>query len=462
MLAQISAMVLQQTYTRVLMPKLKLTKTNIDKVRKPGTRTIIYVDTETKGFGLRVTPSGAASFVVQGTVAGQSQDMRLTIGTYGAWTVEDARRRAEEIKHKFEDGVNPKEEKKQSAAGKVTLREVADAYMARPIKMKESTKAEMNRHVDKVFASWREKPIAAITERDVRARHKEMCETGLRGTPAPGQAQISLVTLRTLVNFANKRFKRGDGTALIKDNPVLGVMEDCDDFDPRTRHIEVSKVGEAWNMLTTLRETARNADAKAGVDLVRFLILTGARRGEASKLKWDRVHLDDNPANSWWHLPDPKNKNPIWLPLSSQAVALLKARKPNADDKDASPYVFPSRSKTGHVTDTRAPLEQLGKIEGVIGVVSDDDARADRLSAHDMRRTFVTVGFAGCGIDLFKLELLTNHVPSGVTAKHYLQKSRLQYLYPEVQQLADWIEREALIAEAKAIGGNVVTLQKRA
>jgi hypothetical protein len=76
------------------MPKLKLTKTNIDRVRKPGTGTVIYVDTETKGFGLRVTASGAASFIVQGMIAGQSKEARITIGTYGAWTVDDARRRA--------------------------------------------------------------------------------------------------------------------------------------------------------------------------------------------------------------------------------------------------------------------------------------------------------------------------------------------------------------------------------
>jgi hypothetical protein len=50
------------------MPKLKLTKTSIDRMRKPGAGTVIYFDTETKGFGLRVTASGAASFIVQGTV----------------------------------------------------------------------------------------------------------------------------------------------------------------------------------------------------------------------------------------------------------------------------------------------------------------------------------------------------------------------------------------------------------
>ena len=65
------------------------------------------------------------------------------------------------------------------------------------------------------------------------------------------------------------------------------------------------------------------------------------------------------------------------------------------------------------------------------------------LHHHDLRRTFTTIGIANCGIDLTRVELLTNHVPKGVTARHYLETSHLQYLRPEVQRIADWIEQQA-------------------
>jgi integrase len=77
------------------------------------------------------------------------------------------------------------------------------------------------------------------------------------------------------------------------------------------------------------------------------------------------------------------------------------------------------------------------------------------ISAHDLRRTYVTVGVAVLGIDLHKMELLTNHAPQGITARHYLQTSRLQYLQPETQHISDWIEAEA----EKAAGANVVALR---
>jgi integrase len=192
----------------------------------------------------------------------------------------------------------------------------------------------------------------------------------------------------------------------------------------------------------------KNRDALAGIDLVMFLLLTGARRNEGAELTWDRVHINDaDPADCWWHIPDPKNRNPVWLPLSSQAVAIIKSRKP----VEGNPYVFASRSKAGHIMDTRAPLEPISKQIGM-----------DRLSAHDLRRTFVITGVKACRLDLAKLELLTNHVPQGITARHYLSTSDLRDFHGEAQAIGDWIEAEGRVAAAQASGANVVALPQRA
>lgn len=80
------------------------------------------------------------------------------------------------------------------------------------------------------------------------------------------------------------------------------------------------------------------------------------------------------------------------------------------------------------------------------------------LSPHDLRRSFSNLGIAILKIDLYKVELLTNHVPKSVTMKHYLDTSDLRYLQPETQKISDWIIDEAAVAEAKATGTNVVPL----
>jgi integrase len=400
-----------------------------------------------KGYGLRVSSEGKKTFIVLGRV--RRKLIQFTIGAYGVFTESKARERAQAILQDMREGIDPRDAKKADAAAAVTLSDVCAAFVNRPGKLKASSKAEIERHVAKVFTAWQDKPIAAITEGDVRKRYREMATKGLRGKPAPGQANISMTTLRALINYAGRQYKRADGSPLIAHNPVDALRDDWIQLKPRTRDIEIKKVGEVWHMLTVARANLisaqqredgranpQDADKQAGMDLVMFLLLTGARRNEGATLEWRNVNLDEG----WWHIPDPKNANPVWLPLSTQARALLAAR-PRVED---NPHVFASRGKAGHVMDTRAPLDRISKVAGLT------------LSAHDLRRTFVSVGVAACGIDLHKIELLTNHVPKGVTARHYLQTSRLQYLEPEVQRIGDWIEKEALIAETKANGGNVV------
>lgn len=425
-------------------PPVKLTKGYVERIR-PGTKDEFHWDTEAKGFGVRMTASGKLTFVVQGRVHnGASPAARLTVGPFGVFTVDQARDVAREHLRSMRMGIDPRDSKRQDEASKVSLQAVCDRYLGRPGMLKDSTKAEMRRHVEQVFASWRQRPIASITPAECRQRYEKLANEGLRGKgPAPVQAAIAMVTLRTLVNFAMSEYQRLDGAPIIERNPVAVLKKDLRPSPPRTRHIDRRNVGRFWDLLTTARASAINADAACGVDLVQFLLLTGARRNEGAMLTWDRLNLDDDPSECWFHLPDPKNKHPVTLPLSSQAVAVLRRRKP----VEGNPYVFASRSKAGHIMDARAPLERLSLKIGM-----------DRLSAHDLRRTFVTLGANTCGLDVAKLELLTNHVPQSVTMRHYLQTSDLREYHPVVQTIGDWIEGAALVAEAQASGENVVAL----
>ena len=130
--------------------RTKLTKGYIDRMR-PGGKDEFHWDTEIKGFGLRVNPSGRTTFIVQGRVEGVEQALRLTIGPYGVFTLDQARNLAREHLRSMRMGKDPRELRRQDAALRVTLREVADAYFARPGMLKESTRAEMERHVEQMW-----------------------------------------------------------------------------------------------------------------------------------------------------------------------------------------------------------------------------------------------------------------------------------------------------------------------
>lgn len=415
----------------------KLTKSLVDKLVPPSSGYELHWCSETKGFGLRCTAAGKVTYVVQGRAHAQS--LRITIGPHGVFTVDQAREVAREHLRSMRMGIDPRETAKEKAAVKVTLRQVADAYL-RDRPLKDSTKGEIGRHVTTTFDAWQNKPIASITREAVTKRFHEVKTKGLRGNgPAPAQANQAFSVLRALLNYAIREYRKPDGSPLITDNPVDVLYKKWAPLKPRTRRIPDKKVGAVWSFLEQSRETAYNRDTLASIDLVMFLMLTGARISEASSLTWDRVNLDEG----WWHIPDPKNSNPVWLPLSKQAIELLTTRPRTK----GSPYVFASWGKSGHLKD---PRDTMRHVSGVAGT---------KVSPHDLRRTFTTIGVATCGIDLHKVELLTNHVPRGVTARHYLETSHLQYLMPEAQRIADWIDEQGRIASAVSVGKNVFQLR---
>lgn len=229
----------------------KLTKTFIDKVQPPVSGYEIHWDDRVPGYGLRVTATGVRAFVAQGRVRGKP--VIVTIGRYGLYTEDKARAKAQSLLQDMREGIDPRDVKKADEAAKITLQQVCDQYVSRPGKLKASSKVKIERHVAKVFAAWKDRPITSITEDEVRKRYREMATKGLRGAPAPGQANISMTTLRALINYAARQYKRADGSPFIAHNPVDALRDDWIVLKPRTRDIDTKKVGDVWHALTTRR-----------------------------------------------------------------------------------------------------------------------------------------------------------------------------------------------------------------
>lgn len=64
--------------------RAKLTKGYVDRI-KPGPKDEFHWDTDTKGFGVRVTPTGKLTFIVQGRVDGTEAAIRTTTASKRAF-----------------------------------------------------------------------------------------------------------------------------------------------------------------------------------------------------------------------------------------------------------------------------------------------------------------------------------------------------------------------------------------
>ena len=408
---------------------MALTITSIKRLKPPATgHTTIW---DANGLGLRITAPGHKSWIVFKRFRGRP--ITYTIGAYGVFTIKQAREEANEILRDIARNIDPRDRKRMA---KVTLREVADTYMARP-KLKQSSKDQIDRHIKTTFEAWKHRPIAAIAERDCLKRYTEIKTKGLSGERkggSPGQANQAFSVLSALINFAMRTYRKEDGSPAITYNPVLVLKDVWQPLKPRDSYIKPATIGAVWNFLKTTREQAYNRAEWSSVDLVMWLLLTGCRVGEATQLQWSNVSTEEG----WWHIPDPKNRRPIWLPLSTQAVALLEQR-PRVQN---NPYVFPGKTKSSHLKDPRAMWSRISKIAG------------EPITAHDCRRTFAITCDSEFGFELYRIKSLLGHALPGVT-ENYLNRKRLTYMRAEVQKIADWIEEKARIAS----GDNVVALR---
>jgi hypothetical protein len=80
----------------------------------------------TRGFGIRIHPSGKKVFVAQVRVGRATR--RVKIGAFGPFTVEEARRRAEAIIRAAAEGRDPQREK-QSRREAITFSDLCDQYL---------------------------------------------------------------------------------------------------------------------------------------------------------------------------------------------------------------------------------------------------------------------------------------------------------------------------------------------
>lgn len=368
---------------------MRITKSFVDKVELPtaskagkGTQSF-FRDSAIPGFGLRVTSGGAKSFIVEKRIGGIVR--RITLGRYGNLTVEQAKKEAMLLLGKVVTGGDPIAEKKEEQVKATSLKETFDDYLLTRKDLKEGTIKDYGRSMKWGFEDWYNKPVTEITKDMVELRHRE------RGKRSQARANNAMRVLRAIMNHARNKYEDAKGNPILPFNPVDRLSQNRAWFkDVRRQTVIKAHQLHDWFQGTQ----ALNAETTR--DYIQFLLFTGLRRSEASRLKWDHVDFKDNT----FVIPETKNGQIHQLPMSSFVEELLRRRH----DERISPYVFPSDSERGYLIEPKTAVKRVGDISGV------------PFTLHDLRRTFITIA-ESLELSQYAIKHLVNHkIANDVTA----------------------------------------------
>lgn len=345
----------------------------------------ITYDDKVSGFGIRSTAAGAKSFILNYRNT-EGRERRYTIGAYGEWSVEAARKRAGELKRKVAGGDDPLAEK-VAVRTAPTVADLAKRYIEDYLPRKRpSAWGNDTAMIAKIIKpKLGARKVAAVTHADVDKFHRDLSKTPYRAN--------------RVVSLLSKMFSLAVRWGWRADNPVRGI----DRFPEakRTRYLSVEEIGRLTKALGEYK------DQKAA-NVVRLCLLTGCRRGEALGATWDTFDLD----GGVWTKPGAttKQKTLHRVPLSEAAVMLLKGIRevaPKGDNGDpVSRYTFPGRAPDAPLTEIKTAWAALRKA-----------ARIPDVRLHDLRHTYASI-LASAGASLPMIGALLGHTQANTTQRY--------------------------------------------
>jgi integrase len=219
---------------------------------------------------------------------------------------------------------------------------------------------------------------------DLPTQEIQRMHNQLKETLAPATANRILCLVHHMLELAIQ-------WGHLEKNPADGIKKHPENNE-RQRYLskdELRRVQEALEKLS-------NPVAAA---YFRFLLLTGARKNEATFATWEHIDLEEG---RWW-IPETKAGKGRWVILNEPARALLKTVR----SVPGNPYVFPGKvtgRPFGNAQDTFEKLKQLAGI-------------TDDLRIHDLRHTYASIAI-NQGATLYEVQHLLGHSNSQTTQRY--------------------------------------------
>lgn len=354
----------------------RLTDAYVKTLPVPASGNKITYDADLKGFGVRVTATGARAYVLNyRTKAGRER--RFTIGSIPEWKTTAARMEAAELKKRIDCGEDPLADIEANREAP-TVADLCVRYEEQHLPKKRSAEQDQTNIRLYVLPEFKHRKVAEIGFSDVDGLHRKITKTG------------KPIAANRVAALCSKMFALATRWGWRSDNPAKGIERNPE--AKRTRYLSGDELARLTAALVA-------HDDQQAANIVRLLLLTGARRGEVLAMRWD--HLDM--ATGVWTKPGSttKQKTEHRVPLSAPARQLLAELSVGA----SGAYVFPGRGSP-HRVDIKKDWAALCRAADISGA---------RL--HDLRHTYAGV-LASSGLSLPVIGALLGHTQPATTARY--------------------------------------------
>lgn len=442
-----------------------ITKTLVDGLEKQGAEYTIW-DAKLPGFGVRVRPTGAKSFIIvyRAGTGRTAPVRRLTLAAVGKIAPEAARTQAKILLGAVANGADPAAEKRANRPkrDRLTFDELAQLYLDQYAKVRKSSWKNDEGYLKKPRAKWKRRIAAEITDDDVAELLEEI------GATAPVGANRTQSILHTLFSWAKE-----PGRKHVPANPVADMRRRYQE-SPRERVLTDEEIQALWWGLDDANLPAGRPVALA----LRFILATMVRPGQSAGLLVQELvgFTSDDPQ---YHIPKNrvKKRREVIVPLNGLATSV--AREAIVADNQGA--VFSSWTvRRDSESPTDCPPRQLSPLtrDALSAALNGRPAKGKRaarkgirehlgmahFTPHDLRRTAATIARRG-GAKREDVKAVLDHLEGDVTATYdkydMLPEKRLVAAILEAELRKIIGTRPMSILKPMLAGDNVVSIGRR-
>lgn len=379
------------------MPQAILNQSFVNALEPQKVETV-YFDKNLPGFGIRVSPKGTKTYFVQKRVG--LRERKQNIGRANVLKFAEAKKRALELFGTIASGRNPfvKEVASVSSFEQLFKRYIEDH--AEKVKKPRSI-SEDRRLIDRhLMPRLRLISPETMTRQEViDLRNDIAAGKFVNANAAKSKKKQRLrggeVTANRCLALLSKTFNFGKDNGHLErpDNPVVRV--------PRYkeyRREEFLSSDELRRLKMAIRKARRTGtESVTALDAIKVLLLTGARCGEVTGMKWSEVDFDRSSI-----LKEDSKTGAREIQYCDNVKAILVRRKSAAKSKAI--YVFPGTKKADQVS-LRKPWKRLARSAKL----------NEKYTLHTLRHTFASQA-AMHGVEVHHLQKLLGHQNAQTTS----------------------------------------------